>query len=58
VNGKRTNGGVFSVDQDGYAVMEVYAPQPLSAYPQFGITVEPAGGSPAPTGEKVMGGKV
>jgi hypothetical protein len=55
-DGKRTNGGVFSVGKDGYGVLEVWADQPLETFPSFGITVEPAGGSPAPTGKKVLGG--
>jgi anti-sigma-K factor RskA len=28
----------------------------LDAYTDFGVTVEPAGGSPGPTGDKVLGG--
>lgn len=55
-DGKRSNGGVFSVDTDGYAVYEVSAAEPLVNYQNFGITVEPAGGSPGPTGQKVLGG--
>jgi anti-sigma-K factor RskA len=30
--------------------------QPLKAFSTFGITIEPAGGSPGPTGDKVLGG--
>jgi hypothetical protein len=55
-DGKRTNGGVFSVSSDGYGTLEVAAGHPLETYPAFGITIEPAGGSPAPTGKKVLGG--
>jgi anti-sigma-K factor RskA len=53
-DGERTSGGVFSV-HEGYGQMEIVAPQPLSSYEGFGITVEPAGGSPGPTGDKVLG---
>ena len=53
---QRTSGGVFSVGDDGYASFEVSAPEALSHYQAFGITVEPAGGSPGPTGQKVLGG--
>jgi anti-sigma-K factor RskA len=56
-DGKRTSGGVFSVDEKGYAAIVVHAPLPLKSYTTFGITIEPAGGSPGPTGEKVMGNK-
>ena len=56
-DGKRTNGGVFSVDEKGYAAVVIHAPLPLSSYTTFGITIEPAGGSPGPTGDKVLGSK-
>jgi anti-sigma-K factor RskA len=56
-DGKRTSGGVFSVSQDGYGALAINSPQPLKDFPDFGITIEPAGGSPGPTGDKVMGGK-
>jgi anti-sigma-K factor RskA len=55
-NGQRTSGGIFSVDADGYGVLWVSSPAPLSSYDAFGITIEPAGGSPGPTGDKVLGG--
>jgi len=56
VDGKRTNGGVFSVDVNGYGAMVINSLRPLSTFTDFGVTVEPAGGSPGPTGEKVLGG--
>ncbi len=52
----RTSGGVFSVNPDGYASLEVLAPMPLGQYDSIGISIEPAGGSPAPTGSRVLGG--
>jgi anti-sigma-K factor RskA len=55
-DGKRTNGGVFWVDDKGYASMWVNTKEPLISFKQFGVTVEPKGGSPAPTGNKVLGG--
>ncbi len=57
-NGQRTNGGVFSVPQNGYTSMWIYSGQALSSFTSFGITIEPVGGSPQPTGEKVMGGSL
>lgn len=57
-DGQRTSGGVFSVGEDGYGSVWVKAPEPLASYPAFGVTVEPAGGSPGPTGEKVLGGEL
>jgi anti-sigma-K factor RskA len=53
---ERTNGAVFSVDQDGYGGARISAPELLFAYSAVGITIEPAGGSPGPTGDKVLGG--
>jgi anti-sigma-K factor RskA len=54
----RTNGGVFSVNSGGYATLYVDASVPLTSYDGFGITIEPAGGSPQPTGIKVLGGSL
>jgi len=54
--GTRTSGAVFSVGQDGYGSVPILAPEPLTHYSSFGITVEPSGGSPHPTGAKVLGG--
>ncbi len=54
---ERDSGAVFSVDEDGYATKYVSSPEPLDGYTSFGITIEPAGGSPGPTGEKVLGGE-
>jgi anti-sigma-K factor RskA len=52
---QRFSGGVFSVNPEGYGSLSVSSPEPLSTYPAFGVTVEPAGGSPGPTGGKVLG---
>lgn len=54
-DGQRTSGAVFSVDDDGYRGLQIESPIPLQEYGAFGITMEPAGGSPAPTGERVLG---
>lgn len=57
-DGQRTSGGVFTVNPEGYGALWIASPEPLSSYPDFGITVEPAGGSPGPTGDKVLGGSL
>lgn len=54
-DGQRTSGGVFSVSLEGYGALVVSSPEPLSSYPAFGVTIEPEGGSPGPTGDKVLG---
>jgi anti-sigma-K factor RskA len=57
-DGQRTSGGLFSVNAHGYASLEILAPQPLIEYQAIGITIEPAAGSPGPTGAKVLGGDI
>lgn len=52
---QRTDGGTFNVDADGYRAYWVQAPEPLDSYKNFGVTIEPTGGSPGPTGDKVLG---
>lgn len=54
-DGERTSGAVFSVDDDGYRGIQIESPIPLQEYSAFGVTIEPAGGSPNPTGERVLG---
>jgi len=55
-DGQRTSGGVFSVNPEGYGSLWISFPANLTSYDAFGITIEPAGGSPGPTGDKVMVG--
>ena len=57
-DGQRDSGAVFSVDEEGYGSEWVMAPEPLARYSAFGVSIEPAGGSPAPTGARVLGGAV
>ncbi len=58
LDGQRTSGGVFAVNPEGYGSLKVLSPKPLNAYQAVGVTIEPAGGSPRPTGEKVLGGNL
>jgi anti-sigma-K factor RskA len=53
--GKRTDGGLL-VQEDGYPfVMAVIrVSQPLTNFNGVGVTLEPAGGSPQPTGPRVF----
>jgi len=55
-DGQRTSGAVFSVSQGGYSSVPISSPEPLSNYSAFGVTIEPAGGSSSPTGDKVLAG--
>jgi len=54
-DGERASGAVFSVDNDGYRGLQIISTQPLQDFNAFGITIEPAGGSPGPTGDRVLG---
>jgi len=57
-DGERISAGLFSVNYEGYASLELKAPLPLILYDTIGITIEPTGGSPSPTGVKVLGGEI
>ena len=57
-DGQRTSAGTFDVNRDGYGVLLISATKPVSDYQQLGITVEPAGGSLAPTTPRVLGGEL
>lgn len=57
-DGKRVSGGLFYVGQNGYGMLAVQAPGSLLNFSSFGITIEPSGGSPGPTGAKVLGGNL
>ena len=58
-DGQRTSGGTFQPDASGWAVLPIRAREEgdtLARYQALGVTVEPAGGSPGPTGERVLFG--
>jgi hypothetical protein len=48
------SGGMFTVTPHGYGSMKITVPQTLAGYSKFDVTVEPAVGSPRPTGPKVL----
>ena len=55
-DGHRDTGALFQVHQGDEIVVLIRAPRPLAEYDAIGITVEPAGGSPGPTGPRVLHG--
>jgi len=57
-DGSRESGGVFNVTDDGFGLLVVRPQDPLAKYNSVGITVEPAGGSPAPTSPHVLRGSL
>jgi anti-sigma-K factor RskA len=52
-NGQRTDGGTFSVNQQGYGMLHIVAPESLLEC-EVNITIEPAQGSIEPTGTTVL----
>ena len=57
-DGKRESGGVFQVSDNGFGFLMVRPAHLLTDYSSVGITVEPIGGSPAPTSPRVLGGSL
>lgn len=55
-DGQRRSAGVFSVDAEGYGALLLTVPGDFKGFRTFGISIEPLGGSTAPTGAKMMGG--
>lgn len=53
--GNRISGGVFAPEENQpYTTVVIVSPKPLGEFSGLGVTVEPWGGSPAPTGQRVM----
>lgn len=50
----RVSGGILTVDAMGRGWLMIHASQPLSQYRAAGVTVEPQGGSPQPTGTRIV----
>ena len=55
-DGRIRSGGVFSVDAEGYGSLLLTVPSDFRDFRSFGISIEPLGGSQAPSGAKVMSG--
>jgi anti-sigma-K factor RskA len=55
---ERRSGGIFSVTDDGYGSLQITLPREFTGFTGFGISIEPSGGSAAPTGERVMAGTI
>lgn len=53
-----TAGSTFSVDEHGYRGIRLEAPESLLSYSTLFVTIEPAGGSPNPTGAEVLSGSL
>ena len=55
--GRVSGGFLRPYDNDVYYVV-LQAPGPLTDYQSLGVTREPAGGSPGPTGPRIIGGEI
>jgi anti-sigma-K factor RskA len=55
--GRRASGGLFSVDAKGYGSLLLDVAPGFADFERVELTVEPAGGSPQPTGRPIMEGK-
>jgi len=52
----RVSGGIFKTSDDlGYVSFIIESPDSLNAFTGIGVTIEPEGGSPGPTGPRVFG---
>jgi anti-sigma-K factor RskA len=58
-DGKRDSGAVFEVppDANGSTTVAVWTPRQFNGYVRCGISIEPRGGSPQPTGPAALAGK-
>ncbi len=53
--GDRISGGTFQVQEAArFTTLVINAPGPLNQFVGLGVTIEPTGGSPAPTGPRVL----
>lgn len=55
-DGRTISGGLFSANAEGRAWRPLRPTEPLGAIERVFVTVEPAGGSPQPTGDEYMSG--
>jgi anti-sigma-K factor RskA len=57
-DGDRVSGGVFLIDSGApFTRVLLESSEPISSFTGVGVTIEPAGGSPAPTGPNVLQSK-
>lgn len=57
VDGRPVSGGIFNADRSGRAVMRGQMPLTALKASVFAVTLEPAGGTSAPTGDKYLLGQ-
>ena len=50
--------GTFTVDEEGRATVIFELDEPIGTFAGAGVTIEPPGGSPTPTGDLAIGGEI
>ncbi len=50
--------GIFVVDEDGSGLLFFEITEPIGSFAGLGVSIEPQGGSPAPTGDVVLSGEI
>lgn len=50
--------GTFTVDEEGRATVIFELDEPIGTFAGAGVTIEPPGGSPEPTGDLAIGGEI
>jgi len=53
-DGKPVSAGLLTVDENGQGVVIVTSGESINSFQSLGISVEPEGGSPQPTGDIVV----
>ncbi len=54
-NDERVSAGTFTVDDQGRGFLTIRLSEPIEQYSLIGVTDEPMGGSPVPTGPRFLG---
>lgn len=58
-DGRRQSAGLLTwTDRQGNGYTLIRCPETLARWQSFGVTLEPAGGSPGPTGPRLLGGAI
>jgi anti-sigma-K factor RskA len=55
---ERVSAGLLRANDEDVYYLVLQAPGKLTDYQRLGVTIEPAGGSPGPTGPRVIGGEL
>jgi anti-sigma-K factor RskA len=54
IGGAPVSAGLLTVDEKGQGLLIVTSPEAIGSFKSLGVSIEPAGGSPEPTGDIVI----